>query len=278
MPYKILALMIRLLVSSFCLCLVLLWGIDNTAIAQVKTPQFTEQQLRRGDKIARQAIDAVEKGNFKQAEGYWTQLIEEFPQNPAVWSNRGNVRVSQHKIDDAIADFDRSIDIAPQYPDAYLNRGIAYEGQRNWDLALADYERVLKISPQDPVAYNNRGNAKAGQQKWQEALVDYQKAVEIAPNFSLARANAALVTYQIGDRADAIRQLRNLVRKYPLFPDVRAALTAVLWVEGKQGEAESNWVATVGIDNRYQNIDWVANVRRWPPKMVEALEQFLTLN
>ena len=270
--------MIRLLVSSLCLCLVLFWGLDNTAIAQVKTSQFTEQQLRRGDKIARQAIKAVEKGNFRQAETYWTQLIEEFPQNPAVWSNRGNVRVSQHKMEDAIADFDRSIDIAPQYPDAYLNRGIAYEGQRNWDLALADYDRVLKISPQDPVAYNNRGNAKAGQQKWQEALADYQKAVEIAPNFSLARANAALVMYQIGDRLDAIRQLRNLVRKYPLFPDVRAALTAVLWVEGKQGEAESNWVATVGLDNRYQNLDWVADVRRWPPKMVEALEQFLTLN
>ena len=62
-----------------------------------------------------------------------------------------------------------------------------------------------------------------------------------------------------------------------MFPDVRAAMTAVLWVEGKQGEAESNWVAAVGLDNRYQNIDWVANVRRWPPKMVKALEQFLTL-
>ena len=145
-------------------------------------------------------------------------------------------------------------------------------------MALADYNQALDINPQDPVAYNNRGNALAGQQKWDLALADYEQAIEIAPNFSLARANAALVTYQIGNQSEAIFQLRNLVRKYPMFPDVRAAMTAVLWSIGNQGEAESNWVAAMGLDSRYQNIDWVTNVRRWPPKMIEALEQFLNLS
>ena len=69
----------------------------------------------------------------------------------------------------------------------------------------------------------------------------------------------------------------NIVRKYPQFADMRAALTAVLWAEGKAGEAESNWVAVMGLDGRYQDIDWVRNVRRWPPAMVDALEQFLNL-
>lgn len=270
--------MIRCLIGFLCVCFLWLGGINNPAFSQVEKPQFTEQQLREGEKIAQKAIKAIEKGDYRGSEAYWTQLITEFPQNPAVWSNRGNVRISQQKLEAAIADFNQSIIIAPQYPDAYLNRGIAYEGQKNWDLALADYDRVLEINPQDPIAYNNRGNAKAGQQKWQEALADYEQAVAIAPSFSLARANAALVTYQLGNKSEAIRQLRNLVRKYPMFPDVRAAMTAVLWVEGKQGEAESNWVAAVGLDNRYQSIDWVDNVRRWPPKMVEALQQFLTLS
>lgn len=273
--------MIRCVIGLLFICFFWFWGINYTALAQVQkleVPQFTEQQLKIGEKTAQKAIKALEKGDFNQAEVYWTELIEAFPQNPAVWSNRGNVRIGQHKIKEAIADYNQSIAIAPQYPDAYLNRGIAYEGQKNWDLALADYNQALSINPQDPIAYNNRGNAKAGQQKWQEALEDYEKAIKIAPSFSLARANAALVTYQLGDRNEAIRQLRNLVRKYPMFPDVRAAMTAVLWVEGKQGEAESNWVATVGLDNRYQSLDWVANVRRWPPQMVEALQQFLTLS
>jgi tetratricopeptide (TPR) repeat protein len=248
------------------------------AIASVVQRQISEPEIRRGEKIAEKAFKEIERGNFAQAEIYWTNLVQEFPENPAVWSNRGNVRIGQHKLEAAIADFARSIDLAPEYPDSYLNRGIAYEGQQRWDLALADYNRVLEINPQDPIAYNNRGNAKAGQEKWQEALTDYDLAIAIAPDFALARSNASLVTYQLGDRTEAIRQMRNLVRKYPMFSDIRAALTAALWAQGNQGEAESNWVAAVGLDNRYQDLDWVKNMRRWPPAMVEALENFLNLN
>lgn len=71
--------------------------------------------------------------------------------------------------------------------------------------------------------------------------------------------------------------MRNIVRKYPSFADMRAALTAVLWEQGKHGEAESNWVAAVGLDQRYKDINWVAHVRRWPPLMVAALEKFQEL-
>lgn len=268
--------MIRWLISLVCICLV--WGmnINETVLAQTTT-KITEQQLKQGEAIAQKAFQAANQGDFRQAEEYWTELIEDFPDNPAVWSNRGNIRVNEHKLDEAIADFNQSITIAPQYSDPYLNRGIAYEGKKMWQEALDDYNQALEIDPQDAMAYNNRGNAKAGERSWQEALDDYLKAVEIEPEFALARANAALMTYQIGDRQSALQQMRNLVRKYPMFPDMRAALTAVLWVEGKQGDAESNWVAAVGIDNRYQDLDWVAYNRRWPPEMVTALKRFLTL-
>ena len=259
---------------------VLVWigcGIPAAALPD-RPAEFTQQQITHGEKLAKQAFRAAARGDFARSETYWTTLVEEFPQNPAVWSNRGNVRIGQYKLTEAIADFDRSIEIAPEYPDAYLNRGIAYEGKRLWKQAISDYDRVLAISPQDPVALNNRGNAKAGQQKWQEALEDYQEAANIAPDFPMARGNAALVQYQLGDRTEAIRNMRNLVRKYPMYSDMRAALAAALWVEGQQGEAESNWVAAVGLDNRYQDLDWIENIRRWPPSMVTALERFLKLN
>ena len=269
----------RWLISILLLCW--LWissGIQSAQALPVQTKEPTSQEIIQGEKIAKKAFRAAQKGNFARAETYWTELIQDFPDNPAVWSNRGNVRIGQYKLTEAIADFDRSIEIAPEYPDAYLNRGIAYEGKKLWQEAIADYNRVLAITPQDPLALNNRGNAKAGQAQWQDALKDYQEAADLAPTFPLARGNAALVQYQMGDRDEAIRNMRNLVRKYPMYSDMRAALAAALWVDGKQGEAESNWVAAVGLDNRYQDLDWLTNVRRWPPKMVEALERFLSLS
>lgn len=252
-------------------------SIKHAMASQIQISQLSSQEIFQGEKTAKKAFIATEKGHFDVAEIYWTELLDKFPDNPAVWSNRGNVRIAQYKMSEAIADFNRSIEIAPLYPDAYLNRGIAYEGQRLWDKAIADYNRVLAISPKDPVALNNRGNAKAGQERWQEALKDYQQAADLAPKFPLARGNAALIMYQMGERTEAIRNMRNLVRKYPMYSDMRAALAATLWAEGKQGEAESNWVAAVGLDNRYQDINWIKNIRRWPPKMIVALEKFLNL-
>jgi len=266
------------LILSIVFSVGLFGSIAPARAIDIERPIFTEEQLVRGENIAKKAFQATQRGNFAQAETYWTTLIEKFPENPAVWSNRGNVRIGQYKLAEAIADFNHSIGIAPEYPDAYLNRGIAYEGQKLWTKAIADYNYVLSLTPQDPVALNNRGNAKAGQQKWQAALEDYQEAANLAPTFPMARGNASLIQYQLGAREEAIRNMRNLVRKYPMYADMRAALAATLWVEGKQGEAESNWVATVGLDNRYQDLNWLENIRRWPPSMIQALSQFLSLN
>jgi tetratricopeptide (TPR) repeat protein len=268
--------MIKLI--AIVLSLLLVFGsFQQPVMAQSQLPQFTEEQLQEGDKLTKQAFDATDRGDFATAEKYWTEIIEKFPQNPAIWSNRGNSRVSQNKLEEAIADYNKAVELAPNVTDPYLNRGTALEGLGKWDEAIADYNRALELDPKDAMAYNNRGNAKAGLRKWDLAIADYKKANEIAPNFAFARANYALALYETGQTDQAIREMKNIVRKYPKFADMRAALTAAYWVSGQQGEAESNWVAAYGLDSRYKDINWVKNVRRWPSSMVGALDKFLKL-
>ena len=215
------------------------------------------------DRLFEEAFAATQRGDFAQAE--------------ALWSNRGNARVSLHQLQAALEDYAEAIRLAPEAPDPYLNRGAALEGLGRWQEAIADYERVLQLDPNDAAAYNNRGNAEAGLGKWQQALADYRRATELAPDYAFAQANYALSLYQVGETEAALRLMRALVRKYPKFPDMRAALSAILWVQGRQGEAESHWVAVQGLDPRYADLEWVKTVRRWPPAMVAALERFLSL-
>lgn len=40
--------------------------------------------------------------------------------------------------------------------------------------------------------------------------------------------------------------LRCALRRYPEFPDMRAALAAALWASGKEAEAESQWCVHCG--------------------------------
>ncbi len=227
--------------------------------------------------FANQAIESLQRGDFAASEQAWSEVLKLNPKNSAVWSNRGNVRLSQNNIEGAIEDFNRSIELTPNQPDPYLNRGIAYERLKEWDKAIADYDRVIEIEPQDAYAYNNRGNAYAGKQDWENALKNYDRAAELDPKFAFARANSALVRYQLGQDNRALREIKNLVRKYPNFADMRAALTAILWHQKKRGEAESNWVAVMGLDDRYKDLEWVENIRRWTPRLVTELSEFLQL-
>jgi tetratricopeptide (TPR) repeat protein len=275
----------------FAVCLsLLLWvavGIEPVIAAESASPTSAPTPatvqpsaadlFEKLEGIYQKALEATNKQDFATAEGYWTEMLDLFPYNPAVWSNRGNSRVSQNKLKDAIADFNKSIELAPDAPDPYLNRGAALEGLGQWEQAIADYNHVLELDPKDPAAYNNRGSAKTGLGQWEDAIADFRQAADMAPDYAFARANQALALYQVGRIDEAMKMMRNLVRKYPQFADMRAALTAALWVSGKQGEAESEWVAAVGVDSRYKNIDWLKNTRRWPPSLIAAMEKFLTL-
>ncbi len=275
--------------------LILSMGYGNPAIAAASLPvqsaqilsnpsllisdlsALSNQDIKNIGKLRRAAFEATRAGQFDLAETQWSALIEQLPQEAAVWSNRGNVRVRQNNLEGALTDYSQAIALAPAEGDPYLNRGAVWEAMGEWEKAIDDYNTLLSLSPDDPAAYNNRGNAEAGQNEWELAIADYQAAITLQPSFSLAYGNYALALYQTGDIPKSMQIMKSLVRKYPSFVDMRAALTAALWEQGQQGEAESNWVAVVGLDSRYKDLNWVTKVRRWPPKMVGALEKFLTL-
>ncbi|MEO0685844.1 MAG: hypothetical protein AAFY76_12560, partial [Cyanobacteria bacterium J06649_11] len=75
--------------------------IESANAININNSALIQEELTQGEKIAKKAFKAAQRGNFAQAEIYWTTLISEFPENPAVWSNRGNVRVGQYKLAEA---------------------------------------------------------------------------------------------------------------------------------------------------------------------------------
>jgi len=113
----------------------------------VSTPAITVQALLRDlDRLADQANRAMNAGDFAAAEGDWTQVLDRLPENPAGWSNRGNVRLSQNQIQAAIADYTQAIQLAPQIPDAYVNRGIALEAKGDWQGAIAVRRTISSLT------------------------------------------------------------------------------------------------------------------------------------
>jgi tetratricopeptide (TPR) repeat protein len=284
--------------SGFLLLLVLMAQLTLApmAVAAPRPPSLAQ--------LFDQALAASREGSFDQALPLWNQVLEMAPQDAAAWSNRGIVQLVLGDPLAAIADQERAMALEPSNPEPHLNRGIAEEALQRWGAAETDYRWILE-PPASPVssdktasqaspassekpasqldpevraaALYNLGNVQGSQGDWVAARNSFRTAADSRPGFAMARSSAALAAFQLGELEQAERELRALIRRYPLFADARAGLTALLWRLGASGEAESNWASASGLDPRYRQPEWLQSTRRWPPAPVSALEQFLAL-
>ena len=114
------------------------------------SPQY---YLQRG-------IDAHQRRNLDDAILYYSNVIRLNPADrlltATAYYNRGNVYGEQGNFDQAIADYDRAIELDPSLGTAYNNRGKFYSDQGNFDQAIADYDRAIELDPNHTMAYNNR--------------------------------------------------------------------------------------------------------------------------
>jgi len=236
---------------------------------------FSSQAKELPKFLFEKALQESKDGDFIQAEKDWSLFLSDNPNDAAALSNRGNILLALGDPQAAIRDQTKAIEISPEDLDPYLNRGIAEEALKLWEDAINDYNYVLKKNPKDVSALYNLGNVMGSMDNWVEAKRLFSQAA--SSNNAMASASEALSIYQLGDLELAEKKIRILIRKYPLFADPRAALSALLWSKGLIGEAESNWAAAAGLDIRYREPNWLLNIRRWPPNPTNDLIAFLAL-
>ena len=123
----------------------------------------------------------------------------------------------------------------------------------------------------------NFANVEGSLSNWENARDLFSQAATYNPGFAMARSSMALADYQLGNFDESEKELKNLIRRYPVFADARAALTALNWSKGISGQAESNWIAVKELDPRYSDEEWLIKVRRWPPEPTKDLMKFIAL-
>jgi tetratricopeptide (TPR) repeat protein len=271
------------------------------AAGAVAKNSLTEEEIYDLQSVA---ADAYNRQDFTKAGEALTKLIENEPESASWLEGRAQVLVDQKQFKEAISDYTRCLEIIPAKDlgaEARLRAGraLAEEGIYQWEPALVDYNRALELATTagfrpDPYVLNSRGNVRGSLNDWKGAKEDYEgafAAFQSASGFRngssttqrldgaiYARSNAALATAELGDAESAIKELEGLVRRAPNSTDVRAALAALYWEQGKRESAEDLWNDACGLYfgcAQYKDLDFVRRIRRWPPSMVNRLENFL---
>lgn len=252
---------------------------ENVRLADVENPE-----LRAG-------IQAATQGEFAKAELIFSRILSENPTQASVWSNLGNVHMSQGRAQQAFVDYSRAVELAPYAPVPYLNRAIALEelglqaaaegrsgdAQERWLEALADCDSAIERDAKEFAAWFNKGNVQLRLTDYDAAYSAFSRAADLAPGIAGYRLRAGQLQFQVGDVQGSLRTVKGVLRKNPNYAEAHTTLAAILWSTGQEAAAEGQLEAALELGGRWRDMAWVQENTRWPPALETAMKQLVDI-
>jgi WD40 repeat protein/Tfp pilus assembly protein PilF len=142
-------------------------------------------------------------------------LIDNEPDEPMAYYQRGWERIDQKDYDGAIADLTEVIKETPKDADAYSARAIAYGHKKMVDQALADFSRAEALGGDRARIYTNRGSLFSNLGDSDKALEEYQAATRADPKFSGSFFNRSQLYIKQKKYNEAISDLTIVIELEP---------------------------------------------------------------
>ncbi len=154
---------------------------------------------------------------LEEAIASYDKAIEIKPDYYDAWLNRGVALNQLLRLEEAIISYDKAVEIKPDYDDAWLNRGFALIELLRFDEAIASCDKAVEIKPDFHQAWVNRGIALRGLLRFEEAIASYDKAVEIKPDFHQVWVNRGIALRGLLRFEEAIASYDKAVEIKPDF-------------------------------------------------------------
>jgi tetratricopeptide (TPR) repeat protein len=135
--------------------------------------------------------------------------------------DRGNHFQNIKMYREAIADYNRYIELNPRNPSAYMNRGNAHERLKEYDSAMFDYNKTLELKPDDTIANFNKGNVYDILGKPDSAVMQYDTVIMKDPRLAKAYYNRGTSYMSTKNYSAAVKDWEEAIRLNPPYePDL----------------------------------------------------------
>jgi tetratricopeptide (TPR) repeat protein len=150
-------------------------SLGSVALAQQAPGTPADEALRRG-------TEAIQSGQFAEAENWFEQAVKASPENPAAQMELGVAQLRLGKANDASDHLRQAVAIDPQMQGANLFLGIAYAQMHRVDECVAALRRETELDPKNAQAYMWQGVVELQDGHPEKATEPLDRAAELAPN------------------------------------------------------------------------------------------------
>jgi len=191
------------------------------------------------------------QGDGAAAAPLYERLVQDTPESPKLWNERGVALHQLGRLDEACASYERAVGVDNRYALALNNLGVARAQagdldasvdafqramqeqptfikarlnlalllfrQREFQLCLEAYRHVLRLEAEHVVAWNGVGLVLSALRKFDDARNAFARAIEAKPDYAEARYNLSFALSNLGDFEGALRETKRALELDPYY-------------------------------------------------------------
>ena len=166
------------------------------------------------DEIFSLAAQHHQKGNYKDAENLYKQILEVNPTHYQSLGNLGLLAKQFNKYNISKGLLEKAIQTNPNFANAHYNLGNVYQGLGETQQAINCYQQAIQINPNFTNAHYNLGNTYQELGETQQAINCYQRVIQISPNHADTYHNLGVLMKQVGETQQAINYYQQAIALY----------------------------------------------------------------
>ena len=163
--------------------------------------------------------------------------------------NIGLSKIHLGNLENAIADFDRFIDLSPGDPDGYYQRGICRIHRGDWDDTIADFIEAKSLNRDLSVkCFSWIGFAKGRKEDYHGALEAYGCSLALNSDFVPAYYNRGVTHAGQGNHDSAISDFNRVLELDPEHADTYLQLGCVKAIQGDHDGAIADYSKVMALN------------------------------
>ena len=209
-------------------------------------PKYAEAHYCRGQANFKLGDYAGSITDYERGIAYSTDCDSDLV--ATAWYNMGLSKIYQGELENAIADFDRFIDLAPGDPDGYYQRGICRIHRGDWDDAIADFIEARSLNSDLSVnCYSWIGFAKGWKQDYHGALEAFGCSLALNPDFVPVYYNRGVFEAQQGNHDRAIADFNRVLELDPEHASTYLQLGSIKATQGNYDGAIADYSQAISL-------------------------------
>ncbi len=199
-------------------------------------------------------VDIYKSADFTKAELLCKKIIENYPKNAFLYNLLGLIFSGQQKANEAIACYERCINLDPKFAMAYNNLGlIFFNNKSDYIGAENNYKKSISADSKIAEPHNNLGNLYNALDKFQEAIDCYKKAIELNPKIAQFHHNIGNSYITLGSFGKAKDHYKRAIELNPFFTDSHRSLSRLI----KYSQTENHFKLLKDINKKINSNDLI---------------------